>query len=132
MAEAVRAGAEVYTALRKLLSGRASRPGSETRAASPGDRRSRGSAQSDRSGDQPGRLPPGRDGVAIALDPAASEFYRDGTYHVAGESLSSDDMIGRYEAIIDNFPVWSWKTAWPKATGTAGCVSPSASVSACR
>jgi enolase 1/2/3 len=51
--------------------------------------------------------PPGRDGIAIALDPAASEFYRDGRYHVAGESLTSDDMIARYEAIVDRFPVRS-------------------------
>ena len=49
----------------------------------------------------------GRAGVAIALDPAASEFYRDGAYHVAGETLSSDDMIARYEAIATDFPVWS-------------------------
>jgi enolase len=38
---------------------------------------------------------PGRDRVAIALDPAASEFHRDGRYHVGGESLSSDDLIDR-------------------------------------
>jgi enolase len=34
-------------------------------------------------------------------------LFRDGAYHVAGETLSSDDMIGRYAAIIDDFPVWS-------------------------
>lgn len=45
--------------------------------------------------------------MAIALDSAASEFYRDGAYHVGGETLSSDDMIDRYEAIVDRYPVWS-------------------------
>ena len=50
---------------------------------------------------------PGREGVAIALDPAASEFYRDGRYHVAGEALTSDDLISRYEEIIARYPVWS-------------------------
>jgi enolase len=50
---------------------------------------------------------PGRDGIAIALDPAASEFYHDRRYHVAGEALSTDDMITRYEAIVDRFPIWS-------------------------
>ncbi|GAA2489018.1 phosphopyruvate hydratase [Actinocorallia cavernae] len=55
---------------------------------------------------------PGRDGVAIALDPAASEFrLPDGLYRVAGEALSSDDLIDRYEAIIDRFPVWSIEDA---------------------
>jgi len=38
---------------------------------------------------------------------AASEFFRDGSYHVAGEAISSDDMIERYEKIITDFPVWS-------------------------
>jgi enolase len=50
---------------------------------------------------------PGRGGVGLALDPAASEFYRDGRYHVAGEALTADDMISRYEEIITRFPVWS-------------------------
>src|SRR5699024_1944335 len=50
---------------------------------------------------------PGRDGVAIALDPAASEFHRDGRYRVGGQSLSSDDMIARYTDIVARFPVWS-------------------------
>ncbi|WP_129305282.1 phosphopyruvate hydratase [Streptomyces sp. L2] len=52
---------------------------------------------------------PGRDGIAIALDPAASGFHHqtDGRYHVADETLTSDQLIDRYEAIIDRFPVWS-------------------------
>lgn len=51
--------------------------------------------------------PAGRSGVAIAMDPASSEFYRDGTYHIAGETLSTDDLIARYEQIGKDFPaVW--------------------------
>ena len=49
----------------------------------------------------------GPDGVAIAMDPASSEFYVDGAYRVAGDALSSADMIDRYESILDAFPVWS-------------------------
>ncbi len=49
----------------------------------------------------------GPEGVAIALDPAASEFYRDGRYQVGGESLSSQDMVDRFTAIVEEFPVWS-------------------------
>ncbi|MFG1609738.1 phosphopyruvate hydratase [Actinoplanes sp. NPDC049265] len=108
LAEAVRAGAEVYAALRRRLADKGFATG---------------------LGDEGGFAPeieapedvlltlvdaitdagysPGRDGIAIALDPAASEFYHDGRYHVAGESLSSDDMIARYEAMVDRFPVWS-------------------------
>jgi enolase len=50
---------------------------------------------------------PGREGIAVALDPAASEFYAGGAYHVAGESLSSTEMIERYAEMIERFPVWS-------------------------
>ncbi len=52
---------------------------------------------------------PGREGVAIALDPAASEFRdpSDGRYRVAGDILTSDQLIDRYEEMIDPFPVWS-------------------------
>lgn len=49
----------------------------------------------------------GRGGVAIALDPAASGFYRDGRYLVDGESLSSEDLIDRYTAMVAQFPIWS-------------------------
>jgi enolase len=49
---------------------------------------------------------PGREGVAIAMDPASSELFRDGACHVAGEALSSDDMIERYSEIFERCPVW--------------------------
>ena len=38
--------------------------------------------------------------------PRSSEFYRDGKYHVAGQALSSNDMIERYSEIVERFPVW--------------------------
>ena len=49
---------------------------------------------------------PGTD-VAICLDPAASEFYRDGRYELAGEgrSLSSAEMVDLWEGIADRYPV---------------------------
>ena len=45
---------------------------------------------------------PGRQGVALAMDPASSEFYQDGKYHVAGEVLSSDEMIERYAEMVES------------------------------
>jgi enolase len=67
-------------------------------------------------------------GVAIALDPAASEFHRDGRYLVGGELLSSDDLIERYKNIVDQFPVWSIEdgmgehdtTGWQRLTEALG------------
>ena len=107
MAEAVRAGAEVYSALRRELSGRHLSTG---------------------LGDEGGFAPevaepeevlallvqaisdagykPGTDGVSIALDPASSEFRQsDGRYRVAGQLLSSSDMIDRYALMTTQFPV---------------------------
>ncbi|MEU4088951.1 phosphopyruvate hydratase [Streptomyces aureus] len=52
---------------------------------------------------------PGRGGIALALDPAASEF-RDpdsGRYRVAGKALDSDQLIDRYEEMTERFPIWS-------------------------
>ncbi|MGO9335702.1 MAG: phosphopyruvate hydratase [Acidimicrobiales bacterium] len=108
MAEAVRAGAEVYTALRKLLTGKgfATGLGDEGGFAPEIDKPEEVLGLIVQAIEQAG-YSPDREGVAIALDPAASEFFRDGGYHVAGETLSSQEMIDRYEAIIADFPVWS-------------------------
>lgn len=108
LAEAVRAGAEVYAALRRQLSGKgfATGLGDEGGFApeieAPEDVLSMLVEAITDAGYEPGPH-----GVAIALDPAASEFYRDGRYHVAGERLTTDDMIARYEAMVERFPVWS-------------------------
>jgi len=108
LAEAVRAGAEIYAALRGRLAdgGFATGLGDEGGFApeidTPEDVLTALVAAITDAG-----YTPGRNGVAIALDPAASEFYRDGAYHVAGETLTADDMINRYEDIVRRFPVWS-------------------------
>lgn len=49
---------------------------------------------------------PGED-VSIALDPAASEIYRDGTYHIGGSSLTSEDMVDLYSGWVEKFPIIS-------------------------
>ena len=107
MAEAVRAGAEVYSALRRELTS---------------------SKMSTGLGDEGGFAPDitepeevlrllvqaisdagykaGSEGVSIALDLAASEFRQpDGRYLVAGVPLSSGDMIDRLAAMTTQFPV---------------------------
>jgi enolase len=47
--------------------------------------------------------------VALALDVAASEFYKDGAYHLEGEGrvLSSIEMIDYYEGLLDRYPIVS-------------------------
>lgn len=51
---------------------------------------------------------PGTD-IAIALDVAASEFYRDGKYHLAGENkvLSAQGMVDYYANLIEKYPIIS-------------------------
>ncbi|MEW6726692.1 MAG: phosphopyruvate hydratase [Bacillota bacterium] len=51
---------------------------------------------------------PGED-IVLALDPAASEFYRDGRYILAGENkhLSASEMIDFYEQLVGKYPIVS-------------------------
>ncbi len=108
VAEAVRAGAEVYAALRRRLSGKGFATGLGDEGgfapdiARPEDVLAELVAAITDAGYQTGHA-----GVAIALDPAASEFHRNGVYTVAGEALTSDDMVTRYAEMVARYPVWS-------------------------
>jgi len=130
-AEALRAGAEAYQALKGLLHSRKYSTG---------------------LGDEGGFAPelatpeevldllveaitvagytPGRDGIAIALDPASSEMHEaDGTYRYStGTHLTTDEMIDRYEKLTTDYPIWSiedglaeddWE-GWEKLTARLG------------
>jgi enolase len=50
-----------------------------------------------------------RERVAIALDPAASEVFRDGAYHLPGEGRTLDpaQMIDFYRSLAERFPLVS-------------------------
>ena len=73
---------------------------------------------------------PGRD-VALAIDVAATEFYRNKTYFLKAEKKpkrTSDEMIDFYETLIRKFPIVSiedglaeddWK-GWKAMTGRLG------------
>ena len=107
MAEAVRAGAEVYAALRRELASRklstslGDEGGFAPEVSEPEDvLRLLVQAIGDAG------YTTGADGVSIALDPAASEFRQpDGRYRVAGELLDSAQLIDRLAAITRQFPV---------------------------
>jgi enolase len=55
-------------------------------------------------------LTPGDD-MALAMDPASSEFYRDGTYRLEGADRSSDDMVAFWADLVERFPVVSIEDA---------------------
>ncbi len=51
----------------------------------------------------------GRQGVCIALDPAASSFFSDGKYELKseGRALTSAEMVDYYAALCDKYPIIS-------------------------
>ncbi|HVH51851.1 MAG TPA: phosphopyruvate hydratase [Gaiellaceae bacterium] len=104
-AEALRIGAETYHALKKLLHerGLATAVGDEGGFA-PDLPSSEVAIQAildaaERAGH--------RESVAIALDPASSEFFRDGVYRFEGREAKPSDMAGFYAGLADRFPLVS-------------------------
>ena len=70
---------------------------------------------------------PGTD-VALALDVASSEFFKDGLYQFEGEGRSTDYMVSYYEKLIRDYPLVSiedplsedeWE-AWTALTAEIG------------
>ena len=66
--------------------------------------------------------------VVLALDCAASEFYRDDRYHIEGKALSAEEWISKLGGICARFPIASvedplaeddWK-AWTSLTAKLG------------
>lgn len=51
---------------------------------------------------------PGKD-VCLAIDVAASEFYKDGKYNLVGEgrSLTTDELIDFYDELVTKYPIIS-------------------------
>lgn len=49
------------------------------------------------------------DDIAIAMDPAVSELYRDGRYHLAGEGkvLTRDELVEYWVRLVDTYPIVS-------------------------
>jgi enolase 1/2/3 len=48
-----------------------------------------------------------RDRIALAVDPAATEFFADGVYALDGGTLSGDEMIDFYADLAERFPLIS-------------------------
>ena len=70
---------------------------------------------------------PGED-ISLALDTAASELYRDGSYRLEGKNYSSEEIIAYYQDLVKRFPLISiedgldeedW-TGWQSMTAALG------------
>jgi enolase len=105
--EALRIGAEVFHALRAVLHERGLATGVGDEGGFAPDLESTEQAieavleAAERAGH--------RERVAIALDPAASEVFRDGAYELPGEGRSLDPaaMVDFYGDLVERFPVVS-------------------------
>jgi enolase len=105
--EGLRWGSEVFHALRNLLHDK----GFATSVGDEGGFAPDVSTASDAlellvqaieaSGIEPG------DEMALAMDPASTELYRDGRYGLEGSQRSSEDMVAFYRSLLDRFPIVS-------------------------
>ncbi len=108
-AEALRAGAEVFHALKGILKkrGLSTAVGDEGGFA-PDIGTSREALDLLLAAIEAAGYRPGED-VVLALDPAASEFYRDGRYVLAGEgaTLDSGEMVAYWQELAADYPIAS-------------------------
>ena len=118
-AEALRIGAEVYHALKKVLGERGLATGVGDEGGFAPDLESSEAAieaileAAERAGH--------RDRIAIALDPATSEVFSDGVYRFEGREKTSAEMPGFWAEIVDALSRSSRsRTAPPRTTGTRG------------
>jgi enolase len=109
-AEALRMGVEVFHALKKVLAkrGLSTAVGDEGGFA-PSLPHDEAALEAIMSAIETAGYEAGKD-VAIALDPAASELYQDGSYAFkksGAGSKSSEEMIALYKSWIDRYPIVS-------------------------
>jgi enolase len=52
-----------------------------------------------------------RERVAIALDPAATEIWRDGAYRFEGRTASPEEMVDFWAGLVDRYPIVSLEDA---------------------
>jgi enolase len=106
-AEALRAGAEVFHALKQILKkrGLSTAVGDEGGFA-PDIGTSREALDLLVAAIEAAGYRPGED-VVVALDPAASEFYRDGRYVLEGATLDSAGMVAYWQELAADYPIAS-------------------------
>jgi enolase len=105
--EAIRMGAETFHTLKKVLSGK-------KYATSVGDEG--GFAPNLQSNEEAIQLlieaiekagyKPGKD-ICIAMDPASSEFCKDGKYSIDGQSKTSRELVDYYAKLVEKYPIIS-------------------------
>ena len=126
--DALRAAAEIYQNLKKLLNDL----GHSTAVGDEG-----GFAPNLKDNEEPIKLilkaikksgyEPGKE-IKIALDVASSELFKDGFYHLENKKFTSDELISKYEDLCQKYPIYSIEDAldeddwegWKKLTKKLG------------
>jgi enolase len=104
-AEALRVGSEVYHSLKRVLHDRGLETGvGDEGGFAPNLESSEAAIEAileaaDRAGH--------RERVAIALDPAASEIFRDGVYRFEGREKNSNEMPAFFADLVERYPIVS-------------------------
>ncbi|MGW4895492.1 phosphopyruvate hydratase [Kitasatospora sp. NPDC004240] len=105
--EAVRWGVEVYHTLKGVLKERGLSTGlGDEGGFAPNLSSNREALDLITEAIQKAGYVPGRD-IALALDVAASEFYKDGAYQFEGKALSAAELIEYYAELVAAYPLVS-------------------------
>ena len=106
-AEALRMGAEVYHALKKVLKDRGLSTGlGDEGGFAPNLESNRAALDLIVDAIKAAGFKPGDD-IALALDVAASEFYEDGSYNFEGAKKTPEEMSSYYAELVDAYPLVS-------------------------
>lgn len=109
LSEAVRTGAEIFHALAAALksAGHSTAVGDEGGFA-PNLESTRAALDFVMGAIETAGFSPGED-VYLALDVAATEFFKDGRYELAGEKrrLTADEMAAYYTELVNSYPIFS-------------------------
>ncbi len=126
--ESFRMGAEIFHSLKTILKrkGKSTSVGDEGGFA-PNLDSSDEALQTIVEGIEKAGYIPGKD-VFLALDPAASEFFKNGLYHFEGSRRTSGDMVDYYTKLVNKYPIISIEDGlaeddwdgWKELTGALG------------
>jgi enolase len=103
--EALRAGAEIFHTLKKILKkgGSSTNVGDEGGFA-PNFEKTEEALDAIVEAIQTAGY---EDKVKIALDAASSEFFSDGKYKLEGKEITSEEMVSFYEKLVEKYPIVS-------------------------
>jgi enolase len=106
-AEALRQGAEVYHALKAVLKSKGLSTGlGDEGGFAPSLESNRTALDVISEAVEKAGLTIGTD-IVFAMDVAATEFYRDGSYQFEGAAKSADQMVAYYQELVASYPIVS-------------------------